>query len=284
MKLSTFTTAALLLLGTIPFASAATPPAMPGLSSPLTPASTAAPIATAAPTPKAVAPHAQLDMPHVTTVAQAVPTTAAVATAPHPASAALIATGGVAPVAPTAGAATDSPSRASLPNGRPTLGDWQDLADRQAFSDQTKKLDGSDGKQAQNLPPQPPAYTPPHGPQPQDDTPKKPRRVNEACQGDGACFYAVYGMHIEGGPNNYHGLLAIDGLVEAVYKGKQFVTPHGRYTLKDISTHELSYADGRGRVHTVPFSGEADVQADPAELKADQKPANQPVPFAFPMR
>ncbi len=181
---------------------------------------------------------------------------------------------------------TTAPAELSMPNGRPTLGDWEDLAEREAFKAQLAKLNSESGKSGQTaLPPLPGQLQAP-GAQGTDYSPKKPHRANDSCNDiDTACFYAVYGMHIDGGDNNYHGLLAIDGLVEAVYKGKHFVTPHGRYTVRDISTHELAYADARGRVHTVPFAGEADVQADPTELKIEQTQfAQPPTALSFPRR
>lgn len=261
MKTHSFVTATLIFLGTLPAARAATPSSPPGLMSPslMTPATATTP--TTAITP--AAPRAQVDVPRVTSVSQA----ASVPTATTP---------------PTATAST--PRIAT--DGRPTLGDWEDLANRQAFNDQSKKLNGDNGQQTQQ--PLQAALPPPPRMQqsPEADAPKKPRRASDSCgDGDAACFYAVYGMHVDGGPDNYHGLLAIDGLVQAVYKGKRFVTSHGRYTVKEISTHELSYVDQHGRVRTVPFSGEADVQADPTELKAEQKPGlGQPPLFGFPQR
>ncbi|ACD21531.1 hypothetical protein [Paraburkholderia phytofirmans] len=266
MKTHSFVTATLILFGTLPAVRAATPSSPPGLMSPslTTPVTTPATTPVTAPTP--AAPRAQVDVPHVTSVSQAASVPAAT-------------------TATKATAATALMPRIAT-DGRPTLGDWEDLANRQAFKDQSAKLNGDNGQQTQQplqaaLPP------PPRMQQSQEaDAPKKPRRASDSCgDGDAACFYAVYGMHVDGGPDNYHGLLAIDGLVQAVYKGKRFVTSHGRYTVKEISTHELSYIDPHGRVRTVPFSGEADVQADPTELKAEQKPGlGQPPFFGFQQR
>ena len=270
MKTHAFVTATLILFGTLPAAHAATPSSPPGLMSPslttpslTTPATTTTTTTTPVTAIAPAAPRAQVDVPHVTSVSQAASVPAATTTTTATASTPRIAT-----------------------DGRPTLGDWEDLANRQAFKDQSSKLNGDSGQQTQQplqaaLPP------PPRMQQSQEaDAPKKPRRASDSCgEGDAACFYAVYGMHVDGGPDNYHGLLAIDGLVQAVYKGKRFVTLHGRYTVKDISTHELSYIDPHGRVRTVPFSGEADVQADPTELKAEQKPGlGQPPIFGFQQR
>jgi hypothetical protein len=166
---------------------------------------------------------------------------------------------------------------------RPTLGQWQDLAERQAFNDQSAKVNGSNNQPVQQQVSTPQAAL--HALS-LDDAPKKPRRASDSCgDGNSACFYAVYGMHVDGGEDNYHGLLAIDGLIETVYKGKTFATAHDHYTLKRISTRELVYADSHGRPHTIPFSGEADEEADPADLKAVQKPTvGQPMMPSFPQR
>lgn len=177
-----------------------------------------------------------------------------------------------APIAASAAAAAAAPARLAMPDGRPTLGQWEDLAERQAFKDQLAKLNGDNTQQGQQaLIATPPAAL--RAPLSLDAAPKKPRRASDSCgEGNSACFYAVYGIHVDGGDNNYHGLMAIDGLIETVSKGKRFTTSRGSYTVRDISTRELTYVDQHGRLHTVPFSGEADEQADPAELKAEQKP------------
>ncbi|MEW6342963.1 MAG: hypothetical protein AB1704_20070 [Pseudomonadota bacterium] len=237
--------------------SLAASPATPGLSVPglSNPAMTTAPAVPAAPTL----------------------TSGSAATAPTTASV---------PAATSAGPGTTAAPAAAAPvqvgstGTRPTLGQWQDLAERQAFNEQSAKVNGVNNQQQPATPPVALRALS------LDDAPKKPRRASDSCgDGDGACFYAVYGMHVDGGEDNYHGLLAIDGLIETVYKGKSFATPHGHYTLKSISTRELTYADSRGRLHTVPFSGEADEEADSKELNTAQKPlTGQPMIQGFPQR
>jgi hypothetical protein len=238
-------------------------PATPGLSVPglSSPATNTAPIVPQSPTTSGAS----------AVVAQATaPVAAAASSGPG--------------TAATTGA--DALSHAEFIGARPTLGQWQDLAERQAFNEQSAKVNGAPNQLAQQNQQQ--AATPPVALRALslDDPPKRPHRASDSCgDRDGACFYAVYGMHVDGGQDNYHGLLAIDGLIETVYKGKSFATPHGRYILTSISTRELTYADSHGRPHTVPFSGEADEGADPTELKAAQKPlASQPMIQSFPQR
>jgi hypothetical protein len=122
----------------------------------------------------------------------------------------------------------------------------------------------------------------------QKEAPKKARASAACADDDSPCFYAVYGMSVDGKSNNFRGLLAIDGIVIPVYKGKKFATRHGTYKVSSISTSELTAIDAKGKAHTWLFAGDADLEADPEQLQPPaqgaQRPGNLPIPFGTQLR
>ncbi|KVN48727.1 hypothetical protein WT12_08240 [Burkholderia territorii] len=85
----------------------------------------------------------------------------------------------------------------------------------------------------------------------------------------------MYGVHIDGGENNFRGQLAIDGRVVSVYKGKKF----DGYTVTDVSDSALTATKGRAR-YVWPLYAQGDFEADPRQLEAARPQAPTP---AFPI-
>lgn len=159
--------------------------------------------------------------------------------------------------------------------GTPTLGDWEDLTQRQAYKKQMDELNGAAQPAAGPMSQLPGGPLPMPGAVPPvaeaRDKPAPKRRISEACPADNSpCFYAVYGMNVEGVGNNYRGMVAIDGHVYPVQKGARFA----EFTVDSISVRELVVTDTKTkRKRTLPFAGDADVAADPAEVSEKTKPA-----------
>jgi hypothetical protein len=158
----------------------------------------------------------------------------------------------------------------------PTVGDWDNLAQRKAYAAELKKLKPADSKEQQAPSPLPqlgalPPLPPPLPAGSVQKEAKKKERFSPSCPDDGKpCFFSVYGMSIEGVGNNYKGLLAIDGRVVPVHKGATF----GRYTVADISTHELTAVDRAGKKYVWPYAGDADFSADPEKIDSTKQSAN----------
>lgn len=185
------------------------------------------------------------------------------------------ATANAAPAAPSAPAPVAKAE--SIPNA-PTLGDWDALAQRKAYKEALKKVEGDETKQTapsplplpQNLGPLPPLPAP----SAEKDAPKKKERFSASCPDDNKpCFFSVYGMSMDGVGNNYRGLLAINGHIVPVHKGAKF----NGYTVTAISTHELSVVDSKGRKHVWTYAGDADLAPDPDEI-APKKTASTTTP------
>jgi hypothetical protein len=171
----------------------------------------------------------------------------------------------------------------SIPDS-PTLGDWDALAQRKAYKEALKKVEGDDAKQSapsplpQNLGPLPPLPAPSAA----KDEPKKKERFSASCPDDNKpCFFSVYGMSMEGYGNNYRGLFAINGRVVPVHKGAKF----NGYTVTAISTHELTAVDAKGRTHVWPYAGDADLSPDPEEIapKKTASATNSPMSTFIPL-
>lgn len=200
------------------------------------------------------------------TLSAAASTPAAFARTPEPA----------APAAPVNSVAQPKPAVAPVAaksDGRLTLGDWEDLAEREAFKKRTDTLASGQGNTA--MPPLPGGQLPPlqAGAAPQagavDAKPAPKRRVSDACEdGVAICYYAVYGMNVEGVGNNYRGWVAVDGRVYPVHKGAHF----RNYVVDAISTRELLVTNTKTKKkQIVPYSGDADVAADPSEVQEKPK-------------
>ncbi|MDR8092968.1 hypothetical protein KPB05_36535 [Burkholderia gladioli] len=198
-----------------------------------------------------------------------------------------------APIAPAASTSPVQPQPGVQSSSAPTLGDWDDLSQREAFQARMKKLNEGSGQSAVAAPlpggPLPPALSPTGAPQGLNAagaaaTEPKKSRASESCPDDNSpCFYALYGMSVDGGANNYRGLLAIDGVIVVAYKGKKFNTRKNAYVVQSISAQELVARDAKGRVRHWPFYGDADVAADAGQLRTQQATPMQPFsPFPAP--
>ncbi|MDN7880132.1 hypothetical protein [Burkholderia aenigmatica] len=186
-----------------------------------------------------------------------------------------------------------SPQPGGQSSSAPTLGDWDDLSQREAYQARLKKLNEANSQPAAAAPlpggPLPPGMTPTGSPQainaPAAAAPEpKKQRASESCPDDNSpCFYALYGMSVDDGSNNYRGLLAIDGVIVVAYKGKKFNTRKNSYVVQSISSRELIARDSKGHVRHWPFYGAADVAADAGQLKSQPATPGQPFsPFPIP--
>ncbi|EML1601318.1 MULTISPECIES: hypothetical protein [Burkholderia] len=186
------------------------------------------------------------------------------------------------PAKTVASVAAQEPAKTVAPqpgvDRAPSLGDWEDLYQRKAYQAQLATLKGSEstvapqGAQQAMLPPLPPPNQ--QGIAQLGDAPEKKtnRRFSAACPDDNKpCFFSVYGVHVDGGENNFRGQLAINGRVISVYKGKKFEG----YTITDVSDSALTATKGRAR-YVWPLYAQGDFEADPRPLEAARPQAPTP--------
>lgn len=186
------------------------------------------------------------------------------------------------PPAPATPAVAAEKPKSSASNGKPSLGDWEDLSEREAYKARHDKLAKDEAKEQQAIAPAQIGPMPNLQPQaPLVPQPEKKRTVfSESCPDDDTpCFFAVYGLSLPDGTNNYRGRLALHGreVSGGVYKGKKF----DGYTVVAITGSSLTVTDKSGKKIEWPLRTANDYAADPTEL-TKQMPSVSGAGFPFP--
>ena len=246
-----------------PAAARPSPASVPAATQVQTPAPAATKALSAGSSAKAVA------------VAPTVPQPAQAATAPAPAAA---------PVAGQPPATSTAAHGYTKLSGTPTIGNWEDLTQQEAFKKRQDELASNGLSNRAGQGPLPPLQVVTSRPQGESqagtaDAPARKRRVVEACPDDRPCFFAVYGVSVDGAGNNYRGLVAVNGTVHPVTKGTQFAG----YTVEAISARQLTVVSNRSkRRQHWPYVGGVDMTADHTDIpKASNTAEARPQPISI---